>query len=471
MRFSKLIHLLHALDAPAHKQLQKYLQSPYFKVLPAETALCAYLQKLPKNFTEKNLLPAAITARCTLLKTKNAQDKAATALLKTVQQFLATEYLQHNTYAQQIAQLKALNQLQQQDLFSSHLKKARQHAAANQETDIDNLYQLHLLAEESVNGFYARQQRNNKNSIVPVLHTLDNFYALKKLRYLCEAINRQQIFNTAASITETEKLLQILQPLTTPAHPYVFLFVQVYKMQTAATYQQGLVAYTAIKKITAEQKKNNRLPQSGIEVIDYCLNFCLRWNNQGHPAAGKEFMYWLELKIKYNLLLQQNKINPSLYRNAAGIAVKSGYPLTRVHHFIEKYAQHLPTENRLSNMAYARGIYYHAQKNYTEALHQFTIAETKTEPIFNCILRRWSYMCRYQSRKTNDGLDELLQAFEKYMQRHQEELHKYKPLFNQFITYARKILFAKDKAARQKIKTALQAQEFFPGKDWLLEQV
>lgn len=471
MRFAKLTHLLHAIDAPAHKQLQKYLQSPYFKILPVEVHLYHYLIQLPKNFTEKKLLPATVATHHPLLKTKNAQDKAATALLKSIADFLGEEQQKRQPYYQALNRLRAFKQYHLFELFEEHAARLHAQLLADPAQDIDTLEARHLLAELESNGFDAKLNPRKEYALEKVLDTLDEYHAIKKLTYISEAINRKQWFGTDLQKADIEQLLHTLTPFTTAKYPYVYLLVQIVQMQLAPTYQEGNIYYTALRKFTEQLEKQRKPVPSGAEFSVKALNFCLRWNNGGHTQAGKEYMWWIEWRIKHQLLLQNNLLQPTAFRNITGIAIKSGYPVQWVKTFIDKYGANLPEHTRSGNMAYAQALYLYATKNYIEAAYQFNQAEAKNEPIYNATLRRWHFICTYQSQPGQLHLDSSLHTFEKYLQRHADALHQFRPLFNQFIHYAKKLVAKPTKEMRHKIGQQLEAEEFFPGKDWLAEML
>jgi hypothetical protein len=59
------------------------------------------------------------------------------------------------------------------------------------EQDFEVFYRRHLLTELQFGGFDAVLNRTADNDLHPVTRTLDAFYALKKLRYHCELLNRK----------------------------------------------------------------------------------------------------------------------------------------------------------------------------------------------------------------------------------------------------------------------------------------
>jgi len=75
-------------------------------------------------------------------------------------------------------------------------------------------YQWSLLIELSFNGFDAKLNRTSQNDLAPLLQSFDEYTALRKLRYLCEALSRKQVLGTAYDEAASAVLLKKLEPNT-----------------------------------------------------------------------------------------------------------------------------------------------------------------------------------------------------------------------------------------------------------------
>lgn len=468
MAFEKLITALQAFNKPQHQRFLLYLQSPYFNTPEAALQLYGYLARLHPLYPAGKLKTTAIAKKIPALHNKNKQAKAGTELLKMILQFIAQEEWQKNHHEQTVAQLQGLKNLHLFDWYKQIAEKTGLLQSEITHADIDTLYYRHRLTEINLNGFDARLQRQPSNDINKVIFTLDEFHALKKIRYLCEAISRNQWFGSGLCDADITALVNKLSPYYTNEHPYVFAVINLLHMLLSPTFDQAMNYYSPLKEYTASCIHKQQFSRLLIEINQYAINFCLRWNNLGYTAAGKEYMWWIEWQIKQDLLLENNKIQPIVFRNIIGIAAKNHYPANWLLRFIEHYSPFLPETMRANNVAYVLGIYFYTLGDYSEAVHQFTAAETKTEPIFNCILKRWIFICRYQSSNNTDHLDSLLFTYEKYIERHRADLHHFTSVFLKFIFYAKKRLTTHTKSEKNALAEALEQQEFFPGKDWLL---
>ncbi len=409
----------------------------------------------------------AVAENCENLITYTQQVAASTRLLRTIEQFIAQEEWQKNETEVMRYQLKGTKELGMHEEFTKIYEKELAQLNEESEQNIDTFYERHLLTELSLNGFDAKLNRTTRNDIMPVVQTLDAFYAIKKLRYICEALNRQRILGVNFNEDQIAPLLKTLEPFTNTKHPYVYLFVNVYHMLTAESFEDCDLYYQLIKQFA----EHSGPTQTVLEAMDYVYNQCLQWNNRGSNEAGTEYLWWIDWKMKHDLLLEKGKLMPVIFRNIISIAVISNKKSDEVEKLIKLYYSFIPDEHRDTYVAFAKGLHQYSLKSYRKAIHFFLIAQAKEEVKFNTIIRRWQWMCLYECDKNDTGtLFNHLLSFEKYLQRNKKELqHVYHP-FELFIEYGNKLLKAHTHELVETSLTRLQHEEHFPGKQWFTEQ-
>ncbi len=471
MHLNKLVSHLQQLDKAQLKRFADYVHSPYFKVPVSSIALHDYLQKLHPTFDEKKINPELIARKVKDLPTENKQAKAGTELLKCLERFLAVEHWNNNPRNVMLDTLWAQNKLQWQSLIEDNLEKLQKELAKDQEKNVDFFYQKHVLAAIEINGYRAKIKRNAQNDLSLVVKTLDEFYAIKKLRYQCEQLSRHQILGTAYNSNDIAVSLQILEPYNNTNYAYVYLFINVYLLLSADTYENAGVYYTLMKEYINSVEKQGITPAIA-ESIEYMDSASMRWFNMGYIEAGNESLWCTELRIKHNRILDHGKITPILFRNTVSLAILTGKDARWVNHFIETFAGNLPADATETNLAFVRAQYYHYIKNYKQALRLYQQAQVKEEPVFNAVVRRWQFMCLYEQNPNDKGiLLDFLTAFETYLKRNTEALHRYKPTFTLIINYSKKLVTAKDKKTRSETIASLKSEPYFAGKPWLLAQL
>lgn len=470
MHLAKLIGVLKSFTKSDLNHLNKYIQSPVFLVYPPSVSLFNHLYKTAPSFTAERNSVAAIAKGNPALSTLSKQETAGSRLLQHVYNFIAYTQWQQNQDEKKRCTIQGLKALQLYDEYNRQFEKQMDLLNQNHRQDPDTFYEKHLLTELSLNGFAAKLKRNTGNSIMPVVETLDVFYALKKLRYLCEAINRKQFFGTAIGYHEEQipVLLKILEPYTNGQHPYVYLFVNVYRLLVSDSYEDAMLYYSLIKKLA------NQTPgtpaQTTREAMGYAVNCLLNWYNKGYDAAGNEYLWWIDWRMKHGFLLEGNKLMPITFRNIISVSV-SCYTPAQIENLIERYGAYLPREYSETYLAFASGLQQYAGKKYRKAMHSFMQAQAKEDAVFNSSIRRWQWMCTYDLDPNDvDNLFNQLQSFEKYLHRNANELQYVIPVYKIFIEYGYRLLkaTAQDSAANL---FALQHAEHFVGRPWLMEKL
>lgn len=470
MRFARLTTTLKALDKPALKRLHEYLHSPYFKTPPTATALFTYLQAQKQPYTTESVSPENIARHQPLLDTENKQAIAATQLLKAVEGFMTIENLYRHPYNHTWHLLDEYKNLHLAEGFEKTYEAAMQQIEECPEQNTDTFFHRQMFIALSFSGFLPHLNRTTNNDLTPLLKSFDEFYALKKLRYICEALNRKKNFGIPYTEETTGHLLQILEPYNSKKYPYVYLTINIYGLISANSYEEGLPYYVRIKEFAAEQ--GDTLPESIAGSISWATGWCITWGANGYENIEREYLWWIELRIKHNLLLQNGKITPILFRNTVNLAVLHGYSPDWIKQFINRYEPCLPPQHRDTTLAYSQGLYHYAVKEHKTAGRFLQQAQAGEEVPFNAVIRRIKWINDYEDNPAEtELLLRQLEAFEKYIDRNDEGFHRYKKGFALFVTYARKLLNATGKKERQTLLAALRQEPFFAFKPWLIEQL
>lgn len=469
MHLKKLISVLRSLDKDQLKRLREYVDTPYFKVPPHSVTLFHYLAPANPALIPAEISVEVIAGLANNLSTPAKQSRAGSHLFQAIEKFMAIEHLEKNPG--QMA-WHSLSAYKSQHLFTpfaekhkKELKKINRHA----DQDVTTFFDRHTFTELGFSGFNARLNRSQHNNLQPVIKTLDEFHALKKLRYLCEQLNRERVLGIPPKNEEVPALLKTLEPFTNRQYPYVYLFVNVYRMLEEPTFAESRIYYQMLKRFI--QNQSGTAPADSIsEAADYTLNHCLHWYNKGLPEAGTEYLWWIEWKRKNNLLLQNGRLTPPTFVNIISIAVVSGISAAQIQKLITTYAPCLPAPQHHTFLTFAQGLYAYKTKKPKNAVRLFLQAQAGKDNIFNCIIRRWHWISLYELDPADtDALVNHLDSFDKYLHRHKKELHnRYQPL-RQFLVYA-ELLLNSNGPKFFKALDELKAQEYFPGSHWLIHQ-
>lgn len=466
MYLGKVVTALSALNKKQLGRLEDYVASPYFEISQAPRSLLAYLKGLYPGFDERKIQVEVIAKKDKTLRTEAIQKKAGSELLKAIENFMAQEEWQSGTYDVSYYKAQALRKAHLFDQFDRECETTLNSIETNAEPDVITFEYRHLFYEMRTNSFAGRMPGNNReDDLKHVFDTLDVYYAVKTLRYLCEAVHRENTFGIPCPPVDAEKLISILKPFTNHKYPYVNLFVNAYSMLKLADYEQSSVHYQLIKE-EIQNGLRNPLPRSIQEVINYCRFWCLhRANSTGSLHARAEYLYLTELQMAYNLILERGKIKPMAFANTVANAAILKRPAPWIKKFIDAYAPLLP-EGQKQYGAFGLSLYYRAAKNYTEAIRHIRLAQQKEEVTFYASLRRWEFMMLYEAGDTDTGqLLNNLKAYKRFLTRNADELKNHISKFEPFISYCSLLL----KGKLKKNDKAFKQAPYFAGKEWVEE--
>lgn len=468
MYLQKLVTVMAAMDKPSLKRLEEYIHSPYFRIQPSVVKLFDYFAEQYPRFTDKKINPEAISEYTNAK--ENRQMIIATRLIKVIYDFIALEQWQKEEKNLFLPLLQGLKELELYDIANMEHKRALEQVNEDIDQDVDLFYLRHVLIAEATTSFDMLLQRNAKNDIVEATETLEQFYALKVLRIVCESINRKNVVGIPRYTESISRVLEVLSPLTTPKYPYVWVYMNVYKLLTAETFEEGRKAYFRIEWMV---KRNGAQPLQSYLLggIQYSINWSLQWYSKGHTEAAQYYLWWIDFKVKHNLMLTQNQIQPIAFRNPIALAVEGFRSPEWIQQFSEKFAPKLPHGSRGINEIFAKALVHYYKKEHDTAARLFQQIYAKGEPVFNVIIRRWQFMNLYESNKeTTPLLKKTLDSFEKYLQRNEAQLPM-RPIFAKFIRYAGQIVSPEEEQNAEETQNKLMKEPFFPGKNWLDSQL
>jgi tetratricopeptide (TPR) repeat protein len=471
MHLQKLVSALGAMDRATERRFGEYMASVYFHHTAYAVELWGYMREVYPNFTEAKVNVALIAKKRLKLKTQQIQARAGSELLRCFEDFVALQQWEQNGRGVLLHKVLGLKNMGLAERASEWYAIAMDGVVRDANQHIDVMESKHLLEEVRLNGFDAKLRRSQQNDIAPVVDTLDVYYALKKLRYQCEAISRNKIFGTALPWFNEGDALEVLRPYCGVEYPYIFLFVEVYKMLLETDYEVYEEHYKKMKDFVVEHG-DERLRQTVVEVCDFAVNLSIQWSNRGVEAAAAEYLWWMEWKMRNDFFVANGRLLPITYRNVVSNAIVCKKPVAWLEDFIKTYTPCLPKELRSYNEGFAIGLLQYQKGDYKRAIQSLQTAQAKEDVLYNGVIRRWQYVCLYEyAPDDKDEQLKFLEAFSKFVLRNKGELGKYEHVFRLFIKYAKGVVGSVDGDSHKKLLEELCGEEFFAGKHWLVERL
>lgn len=468
MRFSKLTTTLKALSPAQKKRLHLYLQSPYFEHPEAPVALYGYLTGLHKAYSEKHLTEEAISSQCPTLATPAIQNKAGTQLLTAIHRFLALEHWQQQPHQPALCGIQGLKNIHLFDEAQKQIAELKETLHQAPEYRIGDLEALHRLTEIEQTGMDARTNRQALDRVTEIIHTLDRFYALKKIRYLCEIANRENWTPMPHTEAHTAQLLHILQPLATPQHAYVYIFLNIYHMLQPGPIDQPSAAYLHIKEYLSSL---HTLNTTATEAVAYLQNYILRAGTSGAPWAPAEYLWCIALRQQHHTLLDNGCLHPTTFRNTLTMALKAHQNPGWIQQFYDTYQPLLPAHTSPHYTQLGMGICHYAHRQYETAAYHFALAKSGTEHASKATARRYYIQCIYHYWKNKTDIEPELDSFYQYLLHHKTQIPKAYHNYTRFISAMRRLIRTTTRKERQQLHTELLPQPYFAGKEWIEQQL
>jgi hypothetical protein len=465
MHLSKLIHALKAFDENQFKALKEYIHSPYFHVTPSAVTLFDYLAPLYPGFPAKKLKVEFISTHQKKFSTSLKQRKASTELLKYIDHFIAIQDWQQDLAGISWNQMQGIKRIGLFEHFNKDYKHIISEVNKNCGHSIDSFYQRHLYSELTYHIRASKRCNGVLEEMKSMVNSLDEFYAIKRIRYQCDFLMRRQDVSLPPS-EGLESLITVLKPYTSEEYPFVYIFVNIYHLLAASSYENALPYYILLKDYAINQKDDS-IPFGLIDGMSYIIHHCLYWCSHGSEMAGQEYLWWVDFKMKSGWLLYDGKLMPNTFRNIVLLAVH--YRSAKwMDQFILLYHPFLPEKDQESNVAFARGLNCYKLKEYKESIRYFLRAQSKVSCEFNCIIRRWLWISGYEyDRFDFETLQNQLLSFEKFVLRNAEELYASRMHHEKFNRYAAKLIAEPRPKLASKILHELSQEDYFPGKKWL----
>lgn len=482
----KLVDILKLLAAKGDlPRLEKFLYSPYFTESSQMIGLFEYLIAFAPDFDAEQL--SAELAFEKLFPNENFDreklNRKTSTLYQLVQEFLAIEQLQKQSFEKHRMLLKYFDEEFLDNHFESTLKKIRKQEEAQKWKDIA-YYQRQLEMELLLYQYKSkRDDRKGDVNLQAVNNSLDHYFLLQKLILLNLMEGRRRITQVTYELTWRDTLLTYLSDEANTAAPIIQLYKQVllmYKAPEQHYFQLKELLHSHFDELSAEE---NRV------FLTYLKN------NVKYVFEGAIENYYQELFSLYEwqtakgLLHYKGHIQHSEFKNVVTIALNlRKFEWTKVfieenktRIFPEKYQLDAYVLNK-ANLLYVQGFYSESRA----LLLPINPKDIYYKLSAKSLLARIYYEC-----KDLELLENFLNSFKKHIWDQRLKISKDKVnSYNLFIKYFRKILnkvqtadvfeaFENDRKVKHKssiksfehIKYQITEESIFYGKKWLLEKI
>ena len=350
------------------------------------------------------------------------------------------------------------------DHFRFSQKKARKILQGEVDHDYYSLYK-HRLDYMQFISLEKESSRKTDLNINEASDSLDEYYVLLKLRYLCAALNHQKISSSNYQINFILMMLPVIENSTLIKRPLIRNYILVYHMLNEIENDQKFQALKESLIIDRSLFSDSELN----EIYIYPINFCIQKINMGQLRYRQEL-----LNIYKSLPGFEEKseeiISPWRFRNVIQLALME-HDYEWAEYFINHFSHRLLKEYRDNAVNYNLANLKFHQKKYDEVIP--LLIHVTYQDINYALICKILLLKTYFDMNEIEAFHSLLESFRLYITRSRELTGVQRKQYLDLLSILRRL--SKMEYANyetiEKFKTKIRNREIIADKGWILEQL
>ncbi|MEN0051377.1 MAG: hypothetical protein AAF806_30205, partial [Bacteroidota bacterium] len=335
---SKLFLVLNRLSKKEIKQFEQFLESPYFN---QRVDLCLLLSTWQrhrgKGLSAEQLYKAIYPKR----EFKEQELRLLMSyLFRLVEQFLMCQELlkEENEQAQQIAKVRAYQQLKLPKLALKALAKTENSTIQNAEFYYEQFQKLTLAYE-----FSSIENPSSDHQFQATADHLDIAYFALKLRQTCLSLSHQAIYKSDFQAYFLEEIIAEIIERKLQKIPAIGIYYYIYK---TLTENHAVDSFRQLKSLLFLHHKLFQNKEVR-DIYVMTINHCIRAMNRGEMEYLEEVLEIYKQGLEQAYLLENGILSRFTYNNIVRIALKVN-DLDWVSYFIHHYKNSLDRSYRSS---------------------------------------------------------------------------------------------------------------------------
>ena len=303
-----------------------------------------------------------------------------------------------------------------------------------------------------------------KSFTIQIDEQLDIYYIIQKLKNLLSILNLDKSYDTD-QFDYYPQLTKIINSNQMDDIPLVYLYKHSYKLQVmsdGASYDiVKNILYNDYNEIGIKEKK---------DLSALLSNFCIKKINT------QEFKYYMELmglykfNIQHNIVLENNLIVNSTFRNYIQIALRCD-EIVWARTFIKEYQKYLKPIEQESTVSICQALISFKEKKYNNTIKELTQVNFHDYQLD--ILARLLLSRAYYELDELETLGYLVDSFKKYLQRNKKIDPRLIIPCKNFLKNLSILMNINPRDALKlgKLKISVQEQSQLAEKQWIIEKI
>ncbi len=466
MAENKLMRLLLTFTHPERQRFLDYLNSPFFnqnqELVKFYTAILPSLQKTnPQPLQEEKVWKKTMGA----IPFDTARyHRISSDLLKNGERFLATFRFSQNKSLQAAYTLHALNEKKLLHDFPYALNYAQQLHQKSTYRDSEFYYTQFLIENENNNYLDFVKKRIDDSNLKDVMHNLDVFYLINKLRCCCAILHYK---NVTSFDTELVLMDEIVHHLRAKSYQHIPVVNIYYVILLTLIESEDEKHFLHLKKLIANHEEQLP-PLVNKEMYLYAIQYCIVKINAGNLNYYREIFSIYQQCLQGDVLFDRGVIAPGNYKNIITVGLRlHEYQWTE--DFIKKYNPYLPEDEQENAYTFNMARVFFFQKKYDEVLN--LLQQVEYNDVFYMLDSKLTLIKTFYELDENESLDALLDSFSMLLRRKKLISQQYRTIYTQFVFYVKKMLRYTDKKKLQALKDEIHTAKNVADLGWLKEKI
>lgn len=468
---TRIYKILSKLSKPKLNRFQKFIDSPYFNKNLAISKLCSYLISNLKSGDELKTKQVIWNEVQEKIQTYNDLKfrKLCNDLLDKYERFLINESLSKDNLLQANLLLNSIENNNEIELIEKHISKSNR--LIKREIDQSANYYLQQYYYDknlyNLKSTYERKQKIKKSSnpfnLVELSKNLDTFYVIERLRHATDFLTWRKLYKSDKEI-DINSTIDIIHKNNLTEIPAVKIYYLMYKLMADLGTED---TYFELKKIG--QERIEYFPrEEQKEVLDVLLSFCIKDVNKGKKEAYSEVLELYDWGIDIEIIFDKGFLSPTTFRNYVVIGLRDGR-FEQVENFIKNKAEFLHASTRENALYFNLGRLAYYRQDYSEVL--LNLNKVNYDDIWYNINSRSILLLTYYALDEIETLEYQLENFVVFLRRNKSLETNKRALYNNFLTYLKKLIKSYKKSDLEKLKVNLEDERVVNNKAWLLKKI
>ncbi len=476
MKDRKITKALEKLTVYELNSFRKFLLSPYFNQNEAFVIFFDMLNEAKRTGKD----PGQIESKDVWAKIYGVDTpyndvkfrKLSSDLFALFEEFITQKELDNDGSEKLRLLMKAYTNRNLSDLFGSlihHIeynKKLHQNKNAEHYLNMYNIERAIMDINFHDNTIGRKVEMDKVLNVEEMSYNLDVFFIAEKLRSYCTLLSWNQTFKLNKKIIGIDVILKLAQSPFFKDYPPIAIY---YLISVIKSHEGNTEDYYKLKELLIANLHHFDKKESK-DLLDLVIGYCVTLSNKGMPEFEKEAFEWYKLGLKIDIIIRDEHISPTTFRNVVFYALRQGeYDWTET--FIQEYAEFLEPSVRESNVNFGLARVEGYKKNWKKLIQ--LLAYTEYKEVFQALLSRTLLLIAYYELNEIESLESLFSSFKLYLDREKTLNKNRKTQYYNLIKFTR-TLSKSPKISRvklDKLKDEIESVEVVVNKAWLIEKI